>query len=288
MHRVKKWLLRGLIGLVGFATVVVLAVFIAGEIYLTKTFTAEERPFAVPTGAEQDAEIITEGGRLARIRGCYDGCHGPGGIGQDMFGIAAPNLTKHLREYSDADLERAMRQGIRPDGTSLVVMPSDSFRHLSDEDLSSIIAFFRSLPVSDNDPGERSFGLLPRAFLLYFYYIEDIPVRAADRIAAADFTIPGDKDNQEAFGRYLAMSICAECHGPDLQGEFIFPDLIVASGYSGEEFRHLLATGESFDDRDLDLMADMARRRFSHLHGEEADAIYAWLTSDEFTLAERE
>lgn len=289
MNRVKKWLLRGLIGLVALTAVAALMVFIASENILGKTYTPEEREFAVPAGAETDPEIIAEGGRLARIRGCYDGCHGPGGAGENFFGMASPNLTRRVREYSDKDLERVIRQGIRPDGASVIaVMPSVAFQYLSDEDLSSIIAFFRSLPVSGNDPGPRGFGPQIRAMMFFLTYVEDFQVSAADAIGAGDFLAPDDRSSPGAFGRYLAMSICAECHGPALHGEMDMPDLMVASGYNEEEFRHLLATGESFDDRDLGLMAEMSRRRFSHLHSEEVDAIHAWLTSDEFMMEERE
>lgn len=289
MKKILRRVLRGLMGLVALAAVLTLAVFVAGEILLGKTYTAVERQFSAPLAAEVEAEATAEGKRLAQIRGCYDGCHGAGGAGADFFGMAAPNLTKRVREYSDADLERAIRQGIRPDGTSIIGMSSDAFQYLSDRDLGSIIAFFRSLPVSANDPGPRSFGLPVRAFLLYTNYIDGVPIRAVDRIAATDFTVPDDRSNPAAFGRYLSMSTCVECHGLALHGEEEFsPDLMVAGGYSEEEFRHLMATGETMDGRDLGLMANMARRRFTHLHGEEVDAIYAWLTSDEFIMAERE
>ncbi len=290
MDKLKKWALRGLMGVAALAAILVLAVFSASEILLGKTYTAVERQFAVPEGAEADAEIIAEGGRLARIRGCYGGCHGSDGAGGNIFGVAVPNLTKYVREHSDTDLERAIRQGIRPDGTSVIdIMPSGTFRYLSDRDLGSIVAFFRSLPVADNDPGSRSFGLQLRAFLLYREHVENKIVRAVDGIAATDFSVPDDRSNPATFGRYLAMSICVECHEADLHGGGGFaPDLIVTGGYSEEEFRHLMATGETMDGRDLGLMADMGRRRFTHLHAEEADAIYAWLTSDEFIMAERE
>lgn len=291
MDKLKKWALRGLMGVAALAAVLVLAVFSASEILLGKTYTAVERQFAVPEGAETDPDIVAEGKRLARIRGCYGGCHGPEGAGENIFGMVAPNLTKYVREHSDTDLERVIRQGIRPDGTSVIaIMPSGMFQYLSDRDLGSIVAFFRSLPESPSDPGPRSFGLQIRTFLMFLTYYEGVEIRATDRIAASDFSVPDDRSNPAAFGRYLAMSICVECHGPDLFGadDGSMPDLMVAGGYSEEEFRHLMATGESADGRDLGLMAGMGRRRFTHLHPEEADAIHAWLTSDEFIMAERE
>ncbi len=271
-----------------------MAVFIASEIMLSKTYTAVERQFAVPAGAEADPEIIAEGGRLAKVRGCYGGCHGPGGEGSDLMGgFIAPNLTRLARDYSDTELEVAIRQGLRRDGTSLFAMSSDAFQYLSDDDLANIIVFFRALPEDPNDPGPQSFGLMIRGAFFYFDIIKGGPLGAAERIAAVDFDVPSGPEvrgDPVAFGRYLAMSICAECHGLALQGERLtdYPDLIVASAYSAEEFRHLMATGEAPDGRDLGLMAAMGRRRFSHLNPEEADAIHAYLTSDEFMMEERE
>lgn len=81
--------------------------------------------------------------------------------------------------------------------------------------------------------------------------------------------------------RYIARLACGECHGAKLEGndDPSRPDLIVASGYSLEEFRRLLKTGEPTGGRRLDLMAQVAKSRFSHLSEDEIDALYRYLVA---------
>ncbi len=282
MKKLKRWALRGLAGTALVAGALTAVLLILSQRLVSERFEPAERTITVPG----DPESIAEGGRLARVRGCYDGCHGEGAGGADLFGLAAPNLTKVVHEISDSELEAAIRQGIRPGGASLIAMPSDAFSHLSDEDLGRIIAFLRSLPVSDNDPGARRFPAQIRLLLIFFTYWEGVEVQAAERTAKAPPPASAPKE-PVAFGRYLAFSICAECHGIDLFGQFGTPDLIMASAYTLDEFRQLMATGEAVGDRELGLMASMARRRFSNLNDGEVEALHSFLTSGEFVDAAR-
>lgn len=282
VEKLTRWAVRILAGLLLLAGILTTALFVLSELIISKPFEPIERTFTVP----EDPESIAEGGRLARVRGCYDGCHGDGAGGSDFFGLAAPNLTKLVHDYSDSQLEASIRQGIRPDGASLFAMPSDAFSYMSDRDLGAIIAFLRSLPVSDNDPGARRFPVLIRAFGIFITYKLGLELKQAERATKAP--PPADTPAEPmAHGRYLAFSICSECHGLDLFGQLQFPDLIVASAYSLEEFRDLMATGEAPGDRKLDLMALVAQKRFSHLADDEVQALHKFLTSDEFVGAER-
>jgi mono/diheme cytochrome c family protein len=83
-------------------------------------------------------------------------------------------------------------------------------------------------------------------------------------------------------GRYLALSICSECHGPDLSGDetpdFVAPALGVVAAYSLEEFRHLMRTGEPIGGRELGLMRVRAQRGLSHLTDSEIEALYEYLS----------
>lgn len=278
-----RWLVRGLVGLVGLLVLLVGLFYGLSENLLNKHFEPVARTVAIP----DDAESIAEGERLARVRGCMDGCHGEGARGQMFFILVAPNLTRLSHDYSTTELEAAVRQGIRPDGRSVFAMPSSSFSHMSDTDFGKIVAFLRSLPISDNDPGTRHFPAEARGLLLYATYWEGLNFREAE--VTSKVTPPAEAPTEPvAFGRYLAKSICAECHGLDLTGQLEFPDLIVASAYSREEFHHLLATGEPTGDRELGLMGEMARHRFVHMNADEVDALYSYLTSDEFLTLPRE
>ena len=77
------------------------------------------------------------------------------------------------------------------------------------------------------------------------------------------------------------MTSCTECHGLDLAGVdnpgMTTPSLSVVQAYSVGEFRRLLSDGVPIGDRELDLMALMSEKRFSHLTELEVEAIHAFL-----------
>ena len=69
--------------------------------------------------------------------------------------LTAPNLTPDpetgIGTWTDDMLARAIREGISHDGRTLFpIMPYQKFRHLSDEDLASIVVYLRSLPPIRN------------------------------------------------------------------------------------------------------------------------------------------
>jgi len=64
---------------------------------------------------------------------------------------AAPNLTPGegsiMPRYADAPaLTSMMRQGKRPDGTAIKVMPFDSFKNITDTDMAALHLYLKSLP----------------------------------------------------------------------------------------------------------------------------------------------
>jgi cytochrome c553 len=102
--RITGYILGGLVGLLVLAAA---GVYTASEATIRRTYDVPLASLVVP----QDAADIVEGERLARIRGCFGGCHGTTLEGRVFFdepGVAtipAPNLTRVVREYSDAELE---------------------------------------------------------------------------------------------------------------------------------------------------------------------------------------
>ena len=67
---------------------------------------------------------------------------------------AAANITNSkpsgLGNWSDAQIERAIRTGISADGRKLVpVMPFASYNGISVDDMTALIAYLRSLPPVD-------------------------------------------------------------------------------------------------------------------------------------------
>lgn len=86
------------------------------------------------------------------------GCHGEGLSGGPIPGAPpdlppATNLTTHstgLGSWTLADFERAMREGVRPDGTELdEFMPVRVTRHMTDLELEAVWAYLSSLPPTE-------------------------------------------------------------------------------------------------------------------------------------------
>ena len=227
-----------------------------------------------------DGALVTEaaarvehGKRLASVLGCT-GCHGDDLQGHWFYRLQSANLTRDVHKYNDSDLERLLREGKRIGGRELWSMPSEIFQHMSEPDMGALIAYLRTLK-----PAGKPTPPLP-------------PLTAKDRkdIAAGELkpapewvkvhraTTPVDLGPEHALGRYITMVTCAECHNAALQGwEGDTPDLIVAGVYSRDEFETLMTRGVPNGPRKLDLMANVAKRRFSKMTRHERDALYAYL-----------
>jgi cytochrome c553 len=277
---VLKWLgiiIGGIVGLVALGLAIIY-VLIGSD--LSQTFDVAMTEVVV---ANDDAGR-SEGQRLARIRGCFD-CHGDELTGQVFFEVPdgttmfAPDLAMAAQTYSTAELGRAIRHGIRPDGTSVLLpMPSEMFYNLSDNDVGSIIGFLQSQSPRRESLPETYFGPIARVMLTFFKQ-ETGTILAAESI---DHNLPRldpSHENPENFGKYIAMTSCTECHGQDLGGspEGYPPSLAIIAAYSLEDFTTLLRTGVPIGDRELDLMATVALSRFSRFTDMEIAALHAFL-----------
>ena len=277
MRRLLRW-----IGVV-LGSVIALAIIAYGTVYalsermLRRVYDLPAVALWIPT----DAESIREGRRLATVRGCFNDCHGKEAEGRVLFDdppiarIVAPNLTIAVRKYSDADLAVIIRNGIRPDGRSVMVMPAEAFIGLTDADLGRIIAFLRSLPQVSGPDANVAVGPLGRIGLAVGKF-KTVAQLIADTVPPP----PGAGEEAER-GRYLARTICAACHGTSLRGaenpDFTSPDLRVVAAYSPEAFTRLIRTGIPVGERKLGVMASQARNNLSHLTDSEIAALYAYL-----------
>ena len=269
---------------IGFLSALVLVVgasaivYLLSELALRRTYTEPSVDIAVPN----DSQSVREGHRLAQVRGCAGGCHGAnteGGIFIDNLLLArlvAPNLTTAVRRYSNADLERIIRRGVRPDGLSVIGMPSEMFSGLTDEDLGKILAYLRSVPVLPGPAAERRLGPLARVGFVMGKLTPAAELVRRARPLTGMWPPHGDST---ALGGYLARTSCTECHGLDLGGGDPAPDLRIAAGYSLEAFTDLMRTGKALGDRELPLMSPVARQRFSHFTDEELQELYAFLVA---------
>ena len=277
-----RWLKRIGIALGVLAGLLVLAgvvVYVGSERILHRRHAVPAANVVIPT----DAASITEGQRLATVRGCMYGCHGPEGKGVVFFDdpmlalLNAPNLSAAAQRYSAAELVTVIRHGLRPDGTSVVLMPSPTFEALTDEDVGRIVAFLKSLPPSDGPGPSFKPGPIVRLGLVAGQFKTSAVLAERDREPPAARSTTGQR------GRYLARTICTECHGDTLAGdsnpEFSSPDLRVVAAYTADDFRRLLRTGVATGNRPLGLMKYRAVHGFSHMTDDEIAALYEYLHS---------
>ena len=271
MKHLFKWIGIGLGSLLGIAVIAAIFVWVAGGRITGRTYEMPDTTFV----ADPAAADIEEGRRLAILRGCFDGCHGDklgGAVFVDdlVFGkFVAPDLTRAFRDMSDKELDSVIRHGVRRDGKSTMLMPSASFHHLRDEDLNNIAAFIRSQDLSDGPELDARPRLVARFMVLRGIFLPQAQqVRDTAPWLSADDT----------EGRYLTLTVCAECHGMDLKGyEDFSPGLVAAVAYSRESFTKLMREGVAIGDRDLGLMSEMAKKRFTSFTDAEVDSLYEYL-----------
>jgi mono/diheme cytochrome c family protein len=140
----------------------------------------------------------------------------------EMMTAVAANISpgSRIADWTDDELARAIREGIRPDGTVIgPPMPIGLYRGLSDDDLYSIVMYLRQVPAVDNDPGESVYNFpLPPAYGPPIGSVAAVP---------AGVTVE--------YGAYLAGPVahCIECHSPF--GE-MGPMVDTHTGAGGYEF----------------------------------------------------
>jgi len=255
-------------------------VYFASERELARHHDVAALPaLTVPT----DAASIAEGRHIATLAGCMH-CHGEtltGTVVDDiphLLRLVAPNISTRIPEYSDAELATVLRQGVKPDGTSVVFMPSEMFRHLSDEDLARVIAWMRTVPANPVGIEEKTeVRMLGRLILAK----GDIKLAAANIPSLPPAVRAFEAANAASRGQYLVMNLCSECHGQDLGGfaPINAPALAVAKGYSEEQFLRLMTEGVALGERQLGIMKAVSKARFAHLRDDERHAVYAFLQS---------
>jgi mono/diheme cytochrome c family protein len=247
------------------------------QLIMSRSQAILEARHALPSSrvvVERTSEAEARGGRLIATSAC-SGCHGADLTGGPLrvFGtqVYTPNLTLHLGALSDADIDRALRAGLSPDGTSELVMPAHAYRAFTDDEIAAVIARLRALPRQGIDPPKPRPGLLLRAALVVGA-LQTEP----EKVAAA--RPPLDAGAPFAAGRHLAAVACGRCHGTDLGGiRDVGPDMTVRGYYSRAKFHALIQRGDAIGEGNMALMTQTAQANFSHFTDAEVDAIYDYL-----------
>ena len=192
------------------------------------TAALQHKQFDAPTlklHSSKDPQIIERGRYLAHGPAHCADCHTPAGeraaieAGRQvpMSGgfefhlpvgtFRTPNITPDVKtgigRYTDPELARMLRYGVRPDGTAM--LPFMPFANLSDEDLTALISFLRAQQpvehaVRTQEP--NALGYVMKAFVV------------APRGPTEPIRPQVTPEPTAAYGRYLAHSVanCVGCH----------------------------------------------------------------------------
>lgn len=182
-------------------------------------------PFAgVDLVALANERAVARGKHLLESRyGCAE-CHGKnlgGGTMIDdpaMGAFLGPNLTTGkgsiAADYTMADWDRAVRHGVRRDGTPLV-MPSQDFVGMADQELSDIVAYIRTLPPVDNAVPAVTIGPVGTMLLATGKMVPSAATHPGHDAAHPE--LPPATTATAEFGSHLAK-VCTGCHRADLSG----------------------------------------------------------------------
>ncbi len=216
-------------------------------------------------------------------------------IEEPEFRAYAPNITQDtetgIGAWSDEEIMRAIREGIRPDGTIIgPPMPIISYRDMSDSDVKAIVAYLRTVaPVRNSVPESVYHIPLPEAWGPPLGTMPDV-----------------SRDDAVAYGAYLgnALGHCMECHTPMVNGAFDFSrtgaggfvfnkpfDLPLAAvaanitphpeqgigNWTDDEIKTAITKGISRDGRKLAPV--MAFPYYRNVSDEDLDALIAYLRS---------
>lgn len=169
--------------------------------------------------------LVKKGQAIATAADCM-ACHtvpktgkpnaGGYGIVSPLGTIYSSNITPSrqygIGDYSEADFERAVRKGIRKDGSHLYpAMPYDAYGAITDTDLHALYAYFMR-GVQPVDEASKDYTALPFPFNMRIS-MAGWNLLFANR---KPFTPDPAKSEEINRGAYLAGALghCASCHAP--------------------------------------------------------------------------
>ncbi|MCC8935527.1 c-type cytochrome [Bradyrhizobium sp. Arg68] len=282
--RILRW------GGAGLAFALTIAVSAVGALTATGLVRQHTRSAPLP-----DLKVASTAERVARGKAVADsfcsGCHtttGPltgGGdlakdIPIDIGSFVAANLTPAgaLQRWSDAEIFRAIRNGVDADGRWLVIMSFTNASRLSDEDTFAVIAYLRSLAAA----GAPTPGPLDRFNWLGTTMLGGGLLPDAKPVTTAEIVAPPTGPTAQ-YGEYLlSYQDCRECHGQNLAGGVpgqlppLGPDLAVVKDWSLAQFIATMRTG--IDPNGHQLGAQMPWRPIGRMGDDELAAMYLYLT----------
>jgi mono/diheme cytochrome c family protein len=237
MGALRRWWRWALLASVLMVVLPIGALWLSDRLILDEPEASAE----LPPGAVTD--IVARGEYLARAGGCFS-CHtAPGGeplaggraLATPFGTFYSPNLTPDVDTgiggWTDAQFLRALRKGVRPDGSDYFpVFPYPSFTGITTGDALAIKAYLFSRPPvhHPNRAHEVAFPFswrfLQSGWRLLFF-------------KPGPFRPPPDRSAAYNRGAYLvtALAHCGECHTPRNALGAMRPSLRLAGNADGPD-----------------------------------------------------
>jgi cytochrome c553 len=271
-------------GLLLLIVLAVALVYIISSLAIRKTY---DFPDSTVRAATDSASLAWGKHLLEAVTKCQD-CH-DGDLGGKMMmddpafaRLAASNLTGGrggIAEFTDADLERAIRHGVGRDGRPLIFMPSEAYGPLTDEDLAALLGYLRTFPPVDREHPDPRAG--PVARMLYL--TGKFPLLPVEITPHDEPRAPREPGVNVQHGEYLAtIGGCRSCHGQRLAGDANpdAPDITVGrlADWEEEDFFRALREGRRPDGSTIDPIK-MPWVRSGLMTDDEVRAVWTYMRS---------
>jgi cytochrome c553 len=279
---------------IALGALIALVLIGGGTIYLLGTRRLAKQ-HQVPSEPERplpsDSASLARGAELASTLACGD-CHAAdlGGRVDDAgpFALfATPNLTAgrggRTATFTVADWDRAIRHGVKKEGTSLVIMPSEVFGYMTNEDFVSLVAHLKRVPPVDREIPPFKLRVVGRLLL----GSGQAPLLVAETAPKEPHEESVPRDSSVERGRYVAsIHGCGLCHNPSFSGGKADggpPDGLPASNitpegigkWTEEDFRRALREGKRPDGSAIS--EQMPWKFFGKIADDDMHALWSYL-----------
>src|SRR6266540_1134983 len=220
-RRVLKWTGITIGVFLGLIIAAIAATYAISSAHMNRQY-ARTDSLVIPT----DPVSVARGRHVVEAIGKCAACHGDDYSGRPVaddpaFAILySANLTRGKggigASYTDADYVRTIRYGVKPNGRPVLFMPSEAYAAMSDSDLSSAIAYIKTVPPVDGVRPAPRIGPIARTL----YLAGGFPLLPIEQITQEQASLRTTPPGVTAvYGKYLATAGgCRSCHNRSLSG----------------------------------------------------------------------
>jgi hypothetical protein len=259
---VKRWLKRIGLGLLAVVLIVVLGGGIYACVQASAYDASMEKVYDIaplPLARSTEPAAIARGKHLTlSLMGCaLNDCHGPdfgGGHvtdGGPIGTMVSPNISRILPAYSDGELARLIRHGVKKDGHTVRFMSMHEVNWVPDSDIVALLSYLRTVPEVDRTTGSMNIKLFGKVLDRR----DMIPIDIARRINHANIELGPAPSPTAEYGKFIAR-LCSGCHGEHMSGGHIpgtppdfpiplnlTPHATGLGGWTYEDFDRIASTG---------------------------------------------